>query len=124
MLPLMSKLALSLLMTSTVLTDPTTPKSTSVEASAFVTIDKQVRVSVVKPADTSVDILLRDSENQVVYRQSLNRKDEKYAVKLNVEQLADGKYELEVRSAKNSIRKQLDLSTKPVQQTNRVIAMY
>jgi len=126
MLTLLSKAAISILMSASTLANPinpTTPKSLSFGASAFVTVDNQIRVSVTKTADVPVEILLRTTDNQVVFRQNLGRKDEKVALKLNVDELSDGKYELEVRSSEGSIRKQLELSTQPVQQTSRVVAM-
>ncbi|GAB3978659.1 hypothetical protein GCM10028806_42260 [Spirosoma terrae] len=123
MLTLLSKLALSALISTSSLTDTTTPKSATFDASAFVTNDNQVRVSVIKPANSYAELVLRDSDNQVVFRQSLRRKEDKLAVKLNVNQLADGKYELEVVSKEGSIRKQLDLSTKPVETSSRLVAM-
>lgn len=123
MLTLLSKLALSALISTSSLIDPTTPKSATFDASAFVTNDNQVRVSVIKPANSYAELVLRDSDNQVVFRQSLRRKEDKLALKLNVNQLADGKYELEVVSKQGSVRKQLDLSTRPVEKSSRLVAM-
>ncbi|QHW01559.1 hypothetical protein G8759_27995 [Spirosoma aureum] len=119
----MSKLAVSILMSAATLANPTTPKTMSFDASAFVTIDNQIRVSVSKTAEVPVEIVLRNAENQVIFRQDISKKEAKYAVKLNVNELADGKYELEVKSNEGSIRKQLNLSTRPVAQTTRIVAM-
>lgn len=123
MLTFINSLALSALISASSFANPTTPNSESFGASAYVSIDHKIRVAVVKPADASAEILLRDANHQVVFRQSLNRKDEKVALKLNVDELADGKYELEVKSGEGSFHKQLDLSSQPVQQTARVVAM-
>jgi len=123
MFTLLSNLTLSALISASTLANPTTPKSESFGASAYVSVDHKIRVAVVKSADASAEIVLRDAEHQVVFRQSLSRKDEKVSLKLNVDELADGKYELEVKSGEGSFRKQLDLSSQPVQQTARVVAM-
>jgi hypothetical protein len=123
LLPLMNKLAASILMSTATLANPTTPKALSFDASAYVTINNQIRVAVVKTADVPVVILLRSSDHRIVFRQSIDKKAEKYAVKLNVEELVDGQYELEVASKEGSIRKQLNLSSQPVQQASRVVAM-
>ncbi|WP_338869696.1 hypothetical protein WBJ53_20810 [Spirosoma sp. SC4-14] len=126
MLTLLSKAAISILMSASTLANPanpTTPKALPFGASAFVTVDNQIRVSVSKEADVPVEVLLRTADHQVVFRQNLGRKDQKVALKLNVDELSDGKYELEVRSSEGSIRKQLELSTQPVQQTSRVVAV-
>ncbi|NEU67827.1 hypothetical protein GK091_13130 [Spirosoma agri] len=119
----MSKLAVSILMSAATLANPTMPKELPFGASAFVTIDNQIRVSVIKAAEVPVQIVLRNADKEVVFQRSINKKEAKYAVKLNVNELADGAYELEVRSDEGSIRKQLNLSTQPVQKVNRVVAM-
>ncbi|WP_461088632.1 DUF3244 domain-containing protein [Spirosoma gilvum] len=103
--------------------NPTTPKELSFDASAYVTANHEIRVAVQKSATTSVVVLLKNKNNQVIYEQSIGKKEEKYAVKLNVDELADGEYELEIKSSEGSIRKQVNLSTQPVQQASRTIAM-
>lgn len=123
LLPLMSKVAASLLLSATTLTNPTTPKGLSFDASAYVTVNHEIRVAVQKTVAVPVTILLRNKDNQVLYRQTISLKETKYAVKLNVDELADGQYELEVKSSEGSIRKQLSLSTTPVEQPSRAIAM-
>jgi hypothetical protein len=123
LLPFMHKLVASVLMSTATLTNPTTPKALPFDASAFVTIDNQIRVAVSKTADVPVVILLRSSDNQIIYQRSIDKKDANYAVKLNVEELSDGKYELEVASKEGSIRKQLTLSTKPVEHSSRAVTM-
>ena len=123
MLTFLSNLALSALISASTLTNPPTPKANAFGASAFVTLDNQVRVSVVKGADAPAEIVLRNANNLVIFRQSLDRKDEKCALKLNVNELTDGKYELEVKSGDSSIKKELNLSTQTVQQNSRVVAM-
>ncbi|GAB4006835.1 hypothetical protein EXU85_30340 [Spirosoma sp. KCTC 42546] len=122
MLPLMSKAAVSILLSASSFINPTTPKALSFDASAYVTINHEIRVAVQKSTETPVVVLLRNKNNEVLYQQSIGKKEAKYAMKLNVDQLADGEYELEVKSSEGSIRKQVNLST-PVQQTSRTIAM-
>jgi hypothetical protein len=126
MLPLMSKLAFSVLMSAATLTnpsDPTTPKALNFGASAYVTVNNQIRVAVDKDANVGVEVLLRDKSNQVLFRQSISKKDPKYSLKLDVSELADGQYELEVKSNEGSIRKQLNLSTQPAIETSRTLAL-
>ncbi|GAB2563086.1 hypothetical protein [Spirosoma aerophilum] len=123
MFSLISKVAISILFSTATLTNPTNPKGLSFDASAFVTVDKQIRVSVQKSTEVPVVVLLRNKDNEVLFRQNISKKEVKYAVKLNVNDLADGQYELEVVSKEGSIRKQLNLSTAPVTQENRVVAV-
>ncbi|WP_223834017.1 DUF3244 domain-containing protein [Spirosoma profusum] len=123
MLPLMSKVAVSLLLSAATFMNPTTPNALSFEANAYVMTNNQVRVVVQKDADAVVTILLRNKSQEVLYRQIVGKKESAYAVKLDVDALVDGTYELEFKSEKGSIRKQLNLTTPPVQKPLRTIAM-
>ncbi|CCH53202.1 hypothetical protein BN8_02278 [Fibrisoma limi BUZ 3] len=122
MLPLMSKLVISALLSTATLIDPTTPKALSFDASAFVTNTNKIRLSVLKSSEKPVTVTLRDSQHKVLYQQTLNKKETKQAFLFSVEDLTDGEYELEIASSEGSIRKQVKLSSAPVE-TTRVIAM-
>lgn len=119
----MSKVAASVLMSASTFTNPITPTTLPFDASAYVTVNNKIRVAVQKTADVPVVVLLRNKNNEVLFRQTIGRKDAKYAVRLDVNELPDGQYELEVKSSEGSIRKQLNVSTPPVQQTTRVVAV-
>ena len=123
MLPLMSKVAASLLLSASTLINPTNPKALSFDASAYVTLNNQIRLAVQKTTEVPVVVLLHNKNNEVLYRQNISKKEAKYAVKLDVSELADGQYELEIKSDEGSIRKQLVLSNQPVQPTTRTSAM-
>ncbi|GAB3785228.1 hypothetical protein GCM10028818_46500 [Spirosoma horti] len=123
MFSLLSNLTVSLLLSATTLTNPTHPKALSFDASAYVTVDKRIRVSVQKTTDVRVLVLLRDKDNEVLFRQYISKKESKYMVKLNVNELSDGQYDLEFSSKDGSIRKQVSLSTALKDETSRIIAM-
>ncbi|SFE98630.1 hypothetical protein SAMN05216167_1245 [Spirosoma endophyticum] len=123
MLPLMSKVAASLLLSASTFINPTTPKVLSFDASAFVTVSNKIRIAVQKSTEAPVTIVLRNAENQVLFQQDLGKKESKFAVKLNVDDLADGQYELEIKSNKGSINKYLNLSTAPIQMQSRIVAV-
>ncbi|WP_157635017.1 DUF3244 domain-containing protein [Spirosoma panaciterrae] len=123
MLPLMTNLTAAFLLTASTLFNPTTPKTLSFDASAYVTTDHQIRLAVQKSADQPVEVFLRNKNREVLYQRIMGKKETRYAVKLNINDLADGEYELEIKSAEGSITKQVNVVTQPVQQTNRTIAM-
>lgn len=110
-------------MSVSTLNNPTTSNALPFDASAYVTVNNQIRIAVQKTSAVPVIVLLRNKNNEVLYQKSIGKNEAKYAVKLNVNDLTDGQYELEVKSSEGSIRKQLNLSTAPVQQTTRVIAI-
>ena len=123
MFSLLSNLTVSFLLSTTTLTKPTHPNVLSFNASAYVTVDKRIRVSVQKMTDVRVLVLLRDKDNEILFRQYISKKESKYMVKLNVNELSDGQYDLEVSSKEGSIRKQVSLLTAPKDETSRTIAM-
>ena len=123
MFSLLSNLTVSLLLSTTTLTNPTHPNVLSLNASAYVTVDKRIRVSVQKTTDVRVLVLLRDKDNEILFRQYISKKESKYMVKLNVNELSDGQYNLEFSSKGGSIQKQVSLSTAPKDETSRIIAM-
>ena len=123
MFPLMSKVAVSALLSAFTLINPTTPKALSFDASAYVTSSNQIRLAVQKSTDQSVLVILRNTDNQVLFRQSISKNEATYAVKLNVDELADGQYEIEIKSNEGSIHKQIKLTTSPIQMSTRLIAM-
>ncbi|WP_227686921.1 hypothetical protein [Spirosoma arboris] len=123
MFSLMSKVAATVLMSASTLTNPTTPKALSFDASAFVTTNNQIRVAVQKNTELPVVVMLRNKSHEVLFRQNISKNELRYAVKLDVNELADGQYEIEVRSSEGSIVKEVTLKTAPIQQTSRIVAM-
>ncbi len=123
MLTLMSQVVASILISASTFTNPTTPKGLSFDASAFVTANNQIRLAVNKGSEKPVLIILRNRSNEVLFRRSLSKNESTYAVKLNVDDLVDGTYELEFKSDEGSIIKQITLGPAPVQKVTRIVAM-
>ncbi|MBD2702194.1 hypothetical protein IC229_16195 [Spirosoma sp. BT702] len=123
MLPVITKFVGSILLSASMLTNPTTPKALSFEASAFVTNSNQIRVAINKSPEKAVTVYLRNQDQQILFQENIRKSDVNYAVKMNVDELADGVYELEIKSSEGSIRKQITLATKALKATNRVVAL-
>ncbi|WP_420150510.1 hypothetical protein [Spirosoma sp.] len=123
MLPLMSKLAISALLSASSLINPTNPQKLSFNASAYVTAKNEIRMAVEKTTAMPVVVMLRNKNNEILYHKNIWKKETKYAAKLDVSELADGQYVLEIASREGSIKKELNVSTQSVQQTNRLVAM-
>ena len=71
-------------------------------------------------ADAPTTILLKNAEGDVVYTETVNKNQQKFGRILNVEELASGKYELEVSSKGEKQIKSFELSE---QQSERVLAV-
>ncbi|GAB3643385.1 hypothetical protein [Spirosoma arcticum] len=116
-----------LLLTGTSLfANPVGPaKPASFEASVYVTKSNKIRLVVEKTTAQPISIILRQvGKSSELFTQQMVRKQTKLALELNVDQLADGTYELEIRSATGSLIKQVSLATTaPQQTTERTITM-
>ncbi|MGA0556273.1 DUF3244 domain-containing protein [Larkinella sp. VNQ87] len=123
MMTLLSNLICAALLNTTSVDPAAAPKSLSFDASAYVTVNNQIRVAVEKTAAEPVLIVLRDQKNRVLFEQFVGKKAQKYAVKLDVAGLADGTYELEVKSKDGSIRKAVNLGSQPVESPTRLVVM-
>lgn len=81
-------------------------------ASAYVTKANKIRVSIDKPNHEPMTISLRSvGQQHVVFTEHVNRKTTKATLLLDVAQLADGAYELELKTSSGQLIKQIDLRT-------------
>lgn len=90
------------------------------ESSAFVTADANLRVAIKKNAPQKVYLTLKSNEGQVLFAETIGKKEMAYAAKINVSDLTDGNYQLEIVSGKNRVVKQLNLSSKKVEVQRQV----
>ncbi|GAB3321705.1 hypothetical protein GCM10027299_16550 [Larkinella ripae] len=123
MMNLLSSLICTALLSTTSVDPAAAPKTLSFDASAYVTVNNQIRVAVEKTSAEPVEVLLRDKKNRVLFHQFVGKKEQKYAVKLNVAELSDGAYELEVKSKDGSIRKEVNLGPQPTEAPTRLVVM-
>ncbi|WP_138994538.1 hypothetical protein [Larkinella sp. C7] len=123
MFNLLSNLICSALLSAPVLSDPATPNALPFGASAYVTSENKIRVSVVKSAAEPVTVLLRNDKKEIIFQETISKKELKYAAKLDMKNLADGAYELEFKSAQGAIRKQVNVATPPVSTPARSVVL-
>jgi ribosomal protein S6 len=90
------------------------------ESSAFVTADANLRVAIKKNAPQKVYLTLKNNEGQVLFAETIGKSEMAYAAKINVSDLTDGNYQLEIVSGKNRVVKQLNLSSKKVEVKRQV----
>ncbi len=90
------------------------------ESSTFVSADANLRVAIKKNAPQTVYLTLKNNEGQVLFTETIGKKEMTYAAKINVSDLTDGNYQLEIVSGKNRVVKQLNLSSKKVEVQRQV----
>lgn len=81
------------------------------ETSAYVTKDASIKLAVKKNAPERVYITLRSANNTILYREIVNKNEMFYAAKINVDELTDGVYKLEVATDKDRVVKRLNLTS-------------
>lgn len=108
-----SVVALNLLLTpvSVPLTEkPTAPES--FEASAYVNKDRKIRLSIDKSASERMTVNLRRvGQSTALFTEHVGRKVSRTRLVLDVEQLADGAYELELKTPTGRLTRYIDLTT-------------
>jgi hypothetical protein len=90
------------------------------ESSAFVTADANLRVAIKKNAPQKVYLTLKNASGDVLFAETVGKKEMTYAAKINVSDLNDGSYQLEITSGTNRVVKQLNLVSKKVETQRQV----
>jgi hypothetical protein len=90
------------------------------ETSAYVTKDASIKLAVKKNAPERVYVTLRTANNDVLYRETINKNEMSYAAKINVNELTDGVYKLEIATDKDRVVKRLNLSSSKTEAERKI----
>lgn len=90
------------------------------ETSAYVTKDASIKLAVKKNAPERVYITLRSANNDILYRETINKNEMSYAAKINVNELTDGVYRLEIATDKDRVVKRLNLSSSKAETERKI----
>ena len=66
-------------------------------------------------------LTLKDANGDVLFAETVGKKEMTYAARFNVNNLNDGVYQLEITSGKNRVVKELNLFSKKVETERKVI---
>lgn len=102
-----------LLMTGTLFANPGDPATSSFNTSLYITKANKIHLAIEKTAAGQITISLRPlgSGQPCVFSQAMRKKQAKLALELDVSALADGVYELEIKSATGQLTRQITLAT-------------
>lgn len=92
------------------------------ESSTYVSADANLRVAIKKNTAERVYITLRSADGTVLFSETIGKKEMAYAAKINVKDLNDGAYQLEIFSGKDHVVKKLNLTSQKVE-TQRVVTV-
>jgi hypothetical protein len=96
-------------------------KSTGFGTGIYATKTGKINVLVDKiNADSPTTLLLKNENGEVIYSETVGKNQQKFGRVLNIEELASGKYEVEVTSKGEKQSKSFQLSE---QKTERVLAI-
>ncbi|MBC8151723.1 MAG: hypothetical protein H7Z72_02315 [Bacteroidetes bacterium] len=107
------------LMTATLFANPIDPVTTaSFNTCLYITKANKIHLAIEKITAAPITITLRPlgAGQPCIFRQCLGKKQAKLALRLDVSELVDGIYELEIKSATGQTIRQIELAT-PARQT-------
>jgi hypothetical protein len=90
------------------------------EVSAYIAKDASLHVNVAKLSAGWVTVSLKDANNNEIYSENIGKNDLQYALKMNVNALADGNYTLKITSDNQTITKQISLVSERVEVARKV----
>ncbi len=90
------------------------------EASAYIAKDACLHINVAKASEGWVTVSLKDTKNNEIYSENIAKNDLQYALKMNVSNLSDGVYTLEIASANQTITKRISLASERVEVARKV----
>lgn len=81
----------------------------------------RLNIALDKETGGPVDIHLKDSNGNVLYRQHLGKHERTYRVRLNLSDLSDGTYQLEITNGVNTTQQTVTLTTQPSVTSTQII---
>lgn len=120
-------LSLSIASTNTLLAD-TTPANHPAAVAAYksgiyTTTSGNLNIAVDKETGGSVDIRLKNAEGKVLFTRYLSKQERTCRLKLNLNDLADGTYQLEITNGAETTTQTVTLSTNQPTTPSRLIAV-
>jgi len=101
--------------------DKETKKSTGFGTGIYTTKSGKINVLVDKVStDSPTTLSLKNEKGEIVYQETIGKKEQKFGRSLNVDELSAGKYEIEVASKGEKQSKSFELSE---QKAERVLAI-
>jgi len=90
------------------------------ESSAYVTNDANIKVAIKKNKAEKVFLTLKDADGDVLFKQTVSKNEMSYAAKFNINELADGVYNLEIEAGESRVVKQLNVVSKKIEVERKV----
>lgn len=95
----------------------------SYQSAIYTTNSGKLSIALDKQAGSAVDIRFKNTDGEVLYSKHLGKNESKYRTRLNLSDLPDGVYQVEITSGIEKTMHSVTISTQQPQTPSRVIAM-
>lgn len=95
----------------------------SYQSGIYTTINGKLRISLDKQTGGTVDVRLKNAGGAVLYSQHLGKNDSKYRTLLNMNELPDGNYQVEITNGVDTTTHTVTIATQTPTTPNRLIAL-
>ncbi|MVM38606.1 T9SS type A sorting domain-containing protein [Spirosoma sp. HMF3257] len=98
-------------------------KAVSYKTGIYSTPYGQLNIALDKETGGAVDVRLKAASGKVLYTQHLGKNERNFRVRLNLNELADGIYQVEVSNGLETTTQNVTISTQQPQSPGRVISI-
>ncbi|QIP12569.1 T9SS type A sorting domain-containing protein [Spirosoma aureum] len=93
------------------------------KAGVYTTVNGKLNIALDKETGGTVDIRLKNAQGAVLYSQHLNKNESQYRTRLNLSDLPDGVYQVEITNGVETTTHNITLSTQQPSTPSRVVAL-
>ena len=123
--PLFFALSLGLISTTASLaqtsTTPQTTGAAAYESGIYTSANGKLNIALNKQTGGPVDIRLKAADGTVLYSHHLGKNERQYRTRLNLSELADGTYQVEITNGVETTRQTVTLATKQPAAPERIV---
>ncbi|MVM35922.1 T9SS type A sorting domain-containing protein [Spirosoma sp. HMF4905] len=95
----------------------------SYQSAIYTTNSGKLSIALDKQKGGAVDVSLKDAEGKVVFTRHLGKNESKYRTRLNLSELADGVYQVEITNGVETTSHKVTIATQQPVTPSRVIAL-
>ena len=95
----------------------------SYQSSVYTTVAGKLTIALDKQTGGAVDVRLKNAGGEVVYSQHIGKNESKYRSRLDLSELPDGVYQVEITNGVETTTHNITLSTQQPEAPARVIAL-
>ena len=95
----------------------------SYQTGIYTSIDGKLNIGLDKQTGGTVDIRLKSADGKVLYTQHVGKNESKYRTRLNLDELPDGVYKVEITNGVETTTHNVTLSTQRPEVSSRQVAI-